>query len=80
VKILSCKNKIVFSAINFYQITYTKLRLYEYFSTILLVLEIAAYPYYKNGKAHLKKCKRLFEYQHLHLLRKSGGLSSNLVF
>jgi hypothetical protein len=28
--------------------------------------------------ARFKKCKQLFEYQHLHLLRDIGGESSNL--
>jgi hypothetical protein len=32
-----------------------------------------------NGTAHFKKCKQLFEYQHLPLLiGTSGGQSSNL--
>jgi hypothetical protein len=33
-----------------------------------------------NGTAHLKKCKQLFEYQHLIYLETSGGQSSNLYF
>jgi hypothetical protein len=32
---------------------------------------------HRNGTAHFKKCKQLFENQHLLLLETSGGQSSN---
>jgi hypothetical protein len=36
--------------------------------------------YCRNGTARFKKCKQLFEYQHLLYLETSGGQSSNLYF
>jgi hypothetical protein len=35
---------------------------------------------YFGGAAHFKKCKQLFEYQHLLLLRNICGQRSNLYF
>ncbi len=44
------------------------------FNTTLKIL-----VYKHNGTAHFKKCKQLFDYQHLLFLREtSGGQSSHL--
>ncbi len=49
--------------------------------TFLLYLVLYRWRYeptHFNGGARFKKCKQLFEYQHLLLLETSGGRSSNL--